>query len=366
MRKITILVGYVILSICSLNAFPKLCKHLYELNKSENYPLYELVDEHQMVDSEKILYKRKRQKINSEALMSFSFSEDAKTNPQTGRNETYITLRDENGNELWSKSKNGKFIERGFTLARNGISVMRDFDRGASLTWIDKQGNKVNSFPLEKYMSSYVTALKNGNLWMVNSRFDSDEIPASYVENPDQSKLFFFDSLGNMLNQIDLKYKFLYDELEYNEYRNRIVVTCYEELQNYTRKYYSYFLDTNGNIIKEYEDIAVAKGRFSEDGSYYLVDNRTDFIIDTDTGEILTTYRTNEPSAISNKSANILALFESGTLRIISLDTKEILFSKFFELPVPSYIEISGEGSIITFIIGNTFHKYKQKFHLSK
>ena len=104
------------------------------------------------------------------------------------------------------------------------------------------------------------------------------------------------------------------------------------------------------------------RGKFSDDSSYYLVNNRTKYVINTETGKIVTSFELHDKAAaVSNKSANILVLMTSSKLMVINIDTKELLFAKQFEYADPIYFEVSGDGSKVRLTRKNTYYEYRIK-----
>ena len=359
MKRFQLLI-IIVLSIYSLAAIPVLCKHWHELKKPNNYPLYEMVDKHQMEPDEKLKYTQKRQKIyRDKKEINYEYKESYKTNSDTGNKEKYYTLYDVNGNELWSISAGGYYTYKTATTAPNGISLVSKYDENCSLAWLDLQGNVLNKFPVEKFKNISPRALADGEYWMVSSVFDNDEIPKNNVENPDQSRLYFFDSTGNLLNQIDLKYKKLFREMTVSDDEKLIMFTCYKDWTKGRSLYYSYYMKSNGTIIKEYDNLHIGDGRFSEDNSLYKIVDYA--IMDAESGNIISNIPGQGPSATSNKGANILAIYDSHDLRIINFETKELLYEKRFKYPGPNYIEVSGDGKEIILTMRNSFQKYRLK-----
>jgi hypothetical protein len=319
MRNITFLIAFTFLSVYMLNAYPVLCKHFHDLKKIDNYPIYELVDQHQMDEAEESIYAKRRF---------------------------------------------GLMQEETFEVVQNGISKIIHGGNNYTISWKDSARNELNRHHFEKGKQITPISFTNGNLIVIAhfNEYQSDETPISWVENPKQSKLYFFDNIGNLLNQINLKYHLVYDEFKINEDVDRLFLTSYEKAPRYQTSAHSYLMKSDGTVIAEYVGIGATFGKFSEDGSYYLVNTTTKYLIDTDSGDIVTTYKTNEPSAVSDKNVNILAVFESGTLRIVNLKTKQLLFSKYFELPSPNYIEVTGDGNEVIFTRKNSIFKIQNKF----
>ena len=212
---------------------------------------------------------------------------------------------------------------------------------------------------MEEYKTISSPALADGEYWMISSVFDNDEILPSDVKNPDQSRLYFFDSTGNLLNQIDLKYNKIRQDMSVSDDGDLVMFTCYKDWTKGRKLKYSYYLRSNGTIVKEYEDLPIGSGKFSEDNSLYkIVDSA---IMDTETGDIISNIPGQGPAGISNKGANILAVYDSFNLRIINFETKELLYFKRFEYPGPNYIEVSGDGKEVIITMNNSFQKYRLK-----
>ena len=81
----------------------------------------------------------------------------------------------------------------------------------------------------QKYQATYPTTLKQGEIWLIQTEFDSYEYEDPF-ELPKLASLIFCDSYGNKFKQIDLKYPNLYNEMTRNESNDYIMYSCYKNL----------------------------------------------------------------------------------------------------------------------------------------
>lgn len=363
--KITSLVGLIIFLVSiNLSGVPMLCERWRDLKHASNYPMYELVDEHDLTDQETSILRAKKHPSFRETK-DYKFKEEEKIDTR-GFPQLFFTLRDKDGNEFWSMPAYEKGICRAFAVAKNGISVIHEFSDSTKIIWLDTHGNILNSFVIEKNKSTWRTPIKDGEYWMVYSFYNKydETIFKSDVENPDQSRLYFFDSAGNLLNQVLLKYKERYSETTYSKNDDMIMFTCYEDLPRYQKKYHSYYFRFDGSIIGEYENRILGEGKFSEDESLFLAFSNV--VVDTETGEMLIYFRSGGPSVISNQKESILASNDMGAFHIVNLKTKEVLFYKGFPYPDPKYIEISGDGKEVIVLHQKKFYKFRMKSNIVK
>ncbi|MDA3814025.1 MAG: hypothetical protein PF570_07215 [Candidatus Cloacimonetes bacterium] len=338
-------------------------------DKAQGYPLYEQVNKKEFTDTEEKYYKRKIQGFSETPEINYKFEPETRRNPQTNIEENYITFKDDNGSVLWTmESSIGTSDEYGasrtFYGSSSGITAIRDYVN--SIFWVDKHGNELNRLELEDKQTAYITTLKDGEIWLIQTEYNSWDY-SELRETPNLASLIFCDRTGNILNTIDLKYANLHNEKKLSKSEDYIMFSCYKNEyrpNQVWQQHHSYIIKYDGSILKEYEDDGVwlMNGSFSENEDIYVTNGGTDFIIDLQTGDIVSSYKTHGRSAIANKETQIVAVLDFYALRIINYKTKKLLFHKKFDVyPKPQYLEITGDGKEVIVVTKDHLYTFRMK-----
>ncbi len=338
--------------------------------KAQRYPLYEQVGKEELTDAKKHYYKIKRQNPSYKVDHNYSFETETRRDSPNYVDKKYVTLKDEDGTTLWTMeatlgTSDEHIAKRGFWYSPSGITAIRDYaDSTGSMFWIDKHGNELNRIGLKNMQTASAVPLKDGEFWMIQTRYNWRDFGDSR-ERPNLASLIFCDRVGNILNTIDLKYANIYNNKTFSKSEDYIMCSCYKNihLENQTvREYQSYLIKYDGTIIKEFDGYAFANGSFSENEDMYIAFASTRRIIDVDTGEFIATFKTHGRSAIANKEIGFVAVLDYGVLRIINYKANILLFHKKFDVyPYPKYVEITGDGKEVIVVTEDHLYTFRLK-----
>lgn len=335
--------------------------------KAQGYPLYEQVEKEELTDFNKHYYKRKSQGFSETHEITYKFETETRRDSQNFVDKKYVTLKDENGNVLWTmESSMGTSDEYGasrtFYVSSTGITAIRDYRN--SIFWVDKQGNELNRLELKDKQTAYATTLKDGEIWLIQTEYNSWDY-SELRETPNLASLIFCDRTGNILNTIDLKYANIENDKAVSKSENYIIYSCFKKV--YMKTYmktenYSYLLRYDGTIIKEYDGKVIANGTYSENEDIYVDKGSSSEIIDVITGEVITSYKTHGRSAVANKETGIVAVLDFDILRVINYKSNILLFHKKFDVyPYPKYLEITGDGKEVIVVTKDHLYTFRMK-----
>lgn len=364
MKKLLIIVVFV--SIVFISLLDSLQILTNNWSRASGYPLYELVEEREISEFNKMKDTRQMATFHVNEDERYLLTKENRKNAMTGFNEEFVTLTDENGSPLWSmKGKNESGWKRKFYTSSKGITLIYHYDSISSYAWIDKDSKILNSFKLEEMQTAYPQTLKNGEIWLFQTEYDFYNFGTNPKEIQNLTSLIFFDNRGNVVNEIDLKYNSLANDFTVSKNENYLVYTCENIRSNSNDGFQicSYLLNFDGSVIKEYEGKALTfNGDFSDNEDVYVDRGSKSYIIDVTTGDIMATYSTQGRSVVADKETGILAVLDHGELRIINYKTKQVLFHERFEgYPHPTYLEITGDAKEVIVITKDHQYTFRMK-----
>jgi len=276
--------------------------------------------------------------------------------------ETIYTLVDSEGNSYWEINRDSNY-DFNFRLcaANNGISTL---SKDNIIYWIDPDSTVINTLELEENVHGYSRPLKNGKYWFILKDMQSYE--GDYYEDPDFKKeMIYTDKQSNVLIRKEFKYNDLYDRICISKNDNYLMFVCTDYDSKTGQNKQSYLLRANGELIKEYEDIWLGNGSFSDDEKLFISDSRNSRILDVETGEFITYFNTYGDSRIANKGTDIFVNNDDNQVRVINYKTGEKLFSKKFNVPNRSYevkwVSISGDAKTVKVAFNNHLYVYRMK-----
>lgn len=365
MKKLVLIMFVVSIAFISLLDSIQILTNNWD--KAQGYPLYEQVGKEELSDTKKHYYEIKTNNPSYRSDQSYSFETETRRDSQNYVDREFATLKDENGTALWTmESSIGTSDEpgakRGFWHSPTGITAIRDYISNNSMFWVDKQGNELNRFELMDKQIAVASYLKNGEIWLIQSKYNYYDY-GELRETSNLASLIFCDRTGNVLNTIDLKYANLHNEKSLSKSEDYIMFSCYNELGIHKgRNYQSYLIKSDGTIVKEFDGYAFANGSFSEKEDIYVAFTSPSRIIDVTTGEFLASYKAHSRSAVANKEIGIVAVLDFYDLRVINYKTKQLLFHKKFDVyPMPKYVEITGNGKDVIVVTKEHLYKFRMK-----
>ena len=358
MKKLLFIVVFVsMIFISLLNSLGLKCQ------KAQGYPLYEQVGKEEVSD-----YKKKHDRRGayfSTKQNSYHLLEENKIVESSKYPQKFVTLNNKNGTALWTmKAYNQKGFERDFFVSSKGVTFIRNYEDWKSIAWVDIHGEVINRMEFTNNLTSDPILIGKEDHWIIKREPDYREFDESYDFNA-KSSLIFCDGNGNVLNEVVMKYASLHNDFTISENDNYIMYYCrtYGVSSYVKNDYHSYLLNFDGSIIKEYEGKALTKfGDFSENEDVHVSSGRSSYIVDIETGDIISAFRTHGRSVVANKETGIVALIDFDDLRILNYETKRLLFHKRFELDSrANYLEISGDAKEVIVITKDHQYTFRMK-----
>jgi len=279
-----------------------------------------------------------------------------------------VKLIDSDQNEYWTLEEEEAKSHGSYRVSDLGITLIYD-KKTYNFIWLDKMGDVINSYEIKTNPVPHISSSPGGDFFYIGIakwESDMDEFydPQRNIKGlhfPSDCGLIIFDKFGN-----------LYNKIEFNNSRTVKTVTS-----SWSGKYaiaecskigksqpLSFLLDVeSGRIIREYDDIKLGYGVFSQDESTYVSEAWINYIIDTESGDILQHFHSTV-SAISNKDTHICASMNYKSLIIFDYIAEKILYREdnMFSSVYNFDIQISGDSSELLIFTGHDCFKY----HLSE
>lgn len=280
--------------------------------------------------------------------------------------EKNLFFKDKNGSILWSLTKSlqyGYEDEISYNVSPKGIALISGYKAMNVLTWVNKVGKILHNLEIDPTHGYNSKSIDGGSKWIIKSEFDFGIEQSE--SNISKARLIFTTSNGQLLNDIDVKYTNFTNNISISLDNKFIFTTCYEFDDNQKQKVYSYLLDSNGTILKEYPDKSASYGYFSPDNSIYLSSYGICYIIDMSNFEVITSFKSRGPAYPANKDTGLMAVREGSTLRIINYNTKRLLFQINYSTDTRVndiiHVDISGDGEVVQVITyGNILYTYQK------